>query len=151
LSLSGFQLPGASSPRDIRVAADGLDELDDALLDLVLSRVKSPTDTAAATSVIAAVGGLLGLKSGDAIADFPITLLPTQGVQAIAKWLHGLLAERGRGKTWGGRTRASRSGCLGCLAGLFGVAPPAPGNPVSIALGGGTSLQVNLRVDTGPT
>ena len=32
-------------------------------------------DTAAPDSVIAAVGGLLGLKSGDAIPDFPITAL----------------------------------------------------------------------------
>ena len=37
LTLSGLQLPGATSPRDLRVAADGLDELDDALLDFVLS------------------------------------------------------------------------------------------------------------------
>ena len=79
LSLSGFQLPGAATPRDIRVAADGLDELDDALLDLVLSLVKAQADAAAAGSPIAAVGGLLGLKSGDAVPDFPITQLADAG------------------------------------------------------------------------
>src|SRR4029077_14778969 len=87
LSLTGFQLPGAQTPRDIRVAADGVDELDDALLDLVLSLVKAQADAAAAGSMIAAVGGLLGVKSGDAIPDFPITALATQGVHAITAWL----------------------------------------------------------------
>ncbi|MEJ8848347.1 DUF6603 domain-containing protein [Variovorax rhizosphaerae] len=140
LSLTGFQLPGATSPRDIRVAADGLDELDDALLDLVLSLVKSAADTAAPNSVIAAVGGLLGLKSGDAIPDFPITTLPTQGVQAIANWLHGLITNTDSRNAW-----------LGYVARLFGVAPPAPGAPVSFSLGGGAALEVNLRVDTGPS
>src|SRR5262249_8903079 len=67
LSLTGFQLPGAQSPRDIRVAADGLDELDDAVLDLVLSLVRSQADAAAATSPIGAIGGLLGLRTGDPI------------------------------------------------------------------------------------
>lgn len=140
LSLTGFQLPGATSPRDIRVAADGLDELDDALLDLVLALIKSQADSQPPNSVIAAIGGMLGLKSGDAIADFPITLLPTQGVQAIANWLHGLIANA-----------TSRNQWLGYLARLFGVAPPAAGQPVSFALGGGAALEVNLRVDTGPT
>ncbi|RYY52516.1 MAG: hypothetical protein EOO24_65150, partial [Comamonadaceae bacterium] len=47
IGLAGFQLPGATAPRDIRVAADGIDELDDALLDLVLALVKSQADAAA--------------------------------------------------------------------------------------------------------
>lgn len=140
LSLTGFQLPGATSPRDIRVVADGVDELDDALLDLVLALVKSQADSQPANSVIAAVGGLLGLKSGDAIPDFPITALPTQGAQAIAHWLHGLVTNP-----------TSRNQWLGYLARLFGVAPPAAGQPVSFVLGGGASLGINLRVDTGPT
>jgi hypothetical protein len=59
LSLTGFQLPGATTPRNIRVSADGLDTLDDALLDLVLSLVKAQAEKAAAKPAIIAVSGLL--------------------------------------------------------------------------------------------
>lgn len=138
LSLTGFQLPGAITPRDIRVSADGLDDLDDALLDLVLSLVKAQADSAAPGSAIAAVGGLLGLKSGDDIPDFPITLLPTQGVGAIAAWLHGLVT-----------TTNSRNDWLGYLADLLGGTPVGDG--VSFDLGGNADLTLGLRVDTGPT
>ncbi len=138
LSLNGFQLPGAASPRDIRIAADGLDALDDALLDLILSLVKAQADTAPAGSLIAAVGGLLGLKSGDAIPDFPITQLATQGVGAIAAWLHGVIT-----------TPASRDDWMGYLASLLGGAHV--GDSVSFDLGGNADLTIGMRVDTGPT
>ena len=138
LSLSGFQLPGAATPRDIRVSADGLDTVDDALLDLVLSLVKAQADTAAANSVIAAVGGLLGLKNGDNIPDFPITALPTQGVGAITAWLHGLIT-----------TAASRDDWLGYLAVLLDGTHN--NGAVSFDLGGAAALKLGLHVDTGPT
>lgn len=138
LSLSGFQLPGATLPRDIRVSADGLDELDDALLDLVLSLVKAQADAAAANPVIVAVGGLLGLKSGDQIPDFPIAALPTQGVGAITAWLHGVIT-----------TPASRSDWIGYLAILLSGTPA--GDAVSFDLGGNADLTLGLHVDTGPT
>ena len=138
LSLTGFQLPGATTPRDIRVSADGFNELDDALLDLVLSLVKAQADSAPSGSAIAAVGGLLGLKSGDQIPDFPITALPTQGVGAIAAWLHGLIT-----------TTASRNDWLGYLADLLGGTHS--GDVVSFDLGGNADLTLGLRVDTGPT
>ncbi len=109
LSLSGFQLPGATQPRDIRIAADGLDALDDAVLDLILSLVKAQADTAAPNSVIAAIAGLLGLRNGDAIPDFPIVQIATQGVHAIATWLHNLMT-----------TPASRNDWLGYIATLGG-------------------------------
>ena len=53
LSLTGLQLPGAASPRDVRVAADSAGALDDAVLDLVLSLVKAQADAVAATTPIA--------------------------------------------------------------------------------------------------
>ena len=59
-------------------------------------------------SVIAAIGGLLGLKNGDAIPDFPITQISTQGVHAIATWLHGLIT-----------TTASRNDWIGYIASLW--------------------------------
>ena len=88
---SGLQLPGATSPRDLRVAADGLDELDDALLDFVLSLIKAQADAAAPGWPIAAIGGLLGLASADNIPDFPITELPAHGVHALSEWLYGIM------------------------------------------------------------
>jgi hypothetical protein len=137
LSLTGFQLPGAASPRDIRVAADGLDELDDALLDLVLSLVKAQADAAAPNSPIAAVGGLLGLKSGDNVPDFPITQLPTQGAHALAAWVHDIVT-----------TTASRTDWIGHLASLLGGTPSA--GAVVFHLGA-AELTLGLRVDAGPT
>ena len=41
LTLRGMQLPGAPAPRDITVGGTGLDDLDDAVLDLVLSLVRA--------------------------------------------------------------------------------------------------------------
>ena len=138
LSLNRFQLPGATTPRDIRISADGLDEIDDALLDLVLSLVKAQADSAPAGSAIASIGGLLGLKSGDQIPDFPITALPAQGLGAIAAWLHALIT-----------TPSSRSDWMGYLADLLGGTPSGAG--VSFNLGGSAELAIELRVDTGPT
>ena len=138
LRLSGFQLPGATHPRDIRIAADGLDALDDALLDLVFSLVKAQADAAAPGSLIAAVAGLLGLKDGDSVPDFPISALPTQGVHAIADWLHGVMT-----------TSASRNDWLGYVAGLLGGT--LVGDAVTFDLGGNADLTIGLRVDTGPT
>lgn len=138
LSLTGLQLPGATQPRNIRVAADGLDALDDAVLDLILSLLKTHADTAPPNSAIATIAGLLGLKSGDAIPDFPITQLATQGLPAIATWLHNLMTNT-----------ASRNDWLGYLASLVGGT--RVGDRVSFNLGGGARLMIGLRVDTGPS
>ena len=138
VSLTGFQLPGATTPRDIRISADGLDEIDDALLDLVLALVKAQADSAPLGSAIASIGGMLGLKSGDQIPDFPITALPGQGLGAIAAWLHALIT-----------TPSSRNDWMGYLADLLGGTPSGDG--VSFNLGGSAELAIQLRVDTGPT
>ena len=137
LALTGLQLPGAPSPRDVRVSADGADELDDALLDLVLSLVKAQADALTADPQLAALAGLLGLKSGDAVPDFPITELPTRGVIAIADWVRGLLAQTGSRNDW-----------LAHLAALIGGA--RVGDAVEFDLGAAT-LTLALRVDTGPS
>ena len=95
LSLGGFQLPGAPSPRDLRVAADGVDEIDDALLDLVLSLVKSQADQIGADPLLSSIAGLLGLRSADDIPDFPITQLASQGPSALAAWVYGVVTPPG--------------------------------------------------------
>ena len=137
LALSGLQLPGAAAPRDVRIAADGAEQLDDALLDLVLSLVKAQADAAVANSPIAAVGGLLGLHGGDAVPDFPITQLAAQGVQAIADWVRGII-----------ETETSRNDWLGHFAALLGGT--RVGSEVRFDLGGAAQLTLSLSVDHGP-
>ena len=138
LSLTGLQLPGATTPRDIRVAADGVDALDDALLDLVLSLVKAQADSAAANSPIAAIGGLLGLRSGDAVPDFPITQLPTLGVKALADWLLDII-----------NSDSARPAWLGYVASLLGGT--LVGTEAQFNLGGQAVLALSLLVDHGPS
>jgi hypothetical protein len=137
LSLTGLQLPGATTPRDVRVAGDGAQQLDDALLDLVLTLIKAQADAAAANTPIGALGGLLGLRSGDAVPDFPITQLPVQGVQAIAQWLQGVVTQA-----------ASRDAWMGYLANL--LQGTAVAGEARFALGPAT-LTLSLAVGTGPT
>lgn len=138
LALTGLQLPGAAAPRDMRVSANGADELDDALLDLVMSLVKAQADAALADPALVAVAGLLGLRSGDAVPDFPITTLPTRGVLALADWVRGILT-----------ADASRADWLGHLAALLGGTRVA--DTVRFGLGGAAVLTLSLRVDTGPS
>lgn len=138
LSLTGLQLPGAAAPRDMRVSASGTDELDDALLDLVMSLVKAQADAALADPALVAVAGLLGLRSGDAVPDFPISTLPSRGVLALADWVRGILT-----------AEASRNDWLGHLAALLGGTRVA--DTVRFGLGGAAVLALSLRVDNGPS
>ena len=135
LSLSGFQLPGATTPRDIRVAADGLNELDDAVLDLVFSLVRAQAETLAPELPVAAIAGLLGLREGDAIPDFPIDQLPAQGLHAISTWMYNLIT-----------TTSSRQVWIDYLATLLDG--NRVGDSVSFDLGD-VELTLGLRVDTG--
>ncbi|MBI5721697.1 MAG: hypothetical protein HZC37_28825 [Burkholderiales bacterium] len=137
LALSGLMLPGATAPRDVRVAADGAGELDDALLDLVLSLVKTAGDDAADGSAIASLGGLLGLRGGDAVLDFPITQLPTRGVRAIADWLLAIVQDT-----------AARTDWLAHIGRLIGGTPV--GTEVRFVLGP-AALALSLQVDEGPS
>lgn len=138
LSLTGLQLPGAATPRDMRVSANGTDELDDALLDLVMSLVKAQADAALADPALVAVAGLLGLRSGDAVPDFPITTLPTRGALALADWVRGILT-----------SDTGRADWLGHLAALLGGA--RVGDTVRFGLGGAAVLTLSLRIDSGPS
>ncbi len=137
LGLTGLQMPGASSPRDVFVDAASADELDDALLELVLSLVKAQADAAGAPAVIVAVGGLLGLKSGDNVPDFPITQLPTQGVRALADWVLAIV-----------QSDTARNDWLGYIGPLLGGA--RVGSEVQFALGD-AALTLALGVAAGPS
>jgi len=138
LLLEGLQLPGAPAPRDVHVSANGADELDDALLDLVLSLVKAQADAAGASAELSALAGLLGLSDGDQVPDFPITALPARGALAIADWVRGILLDT-----------AARTDWLGHLAGLLGGS--VSGGAARFDLGGAAQLELALRVDNGPT
>jgi hypothetical protein len=138
LALTGLQLPGAAAPRDMRVSANGTDELDDALLDLVMSLVKAQADAALADPALVAVAGLLGLRSDDEVPDFPITTLPTRGVLALADWVRGILTSEDSRRDW-----------LDHLAALLGGRCDA--DTVIFGLGGAAVLTLSLRIDTGPS
>ena len=138
LTLEGLQLPGATTPRTLRVSADGADQLDDALLDLVLSLLKAQADALGAGDAVKAVAGMLGLRSGDDIPDFPITQLPSQGVHALSAWLHTVLTDTDARHDW-----------MQYLADLLGGGIDA--DEVTFDLGGAADLRVGLRVDTGPS
>lgn len=137
LVLTGLQLPGASAPRDVRVSANSADDLDDALLDLVLSLVKAQADAASAHPALVALSGLLGLRTGDEVPDFPITTLPARGVLALADWVRGILLDAGARGDW-----------LGHLAGLLGGV--RVGDAVNFNLGA-AELALALRIDHGPS
>ena len=138
LLLEGLQLPGAPAPRDVHVSANGADELDDALLDLVLSLVKAQADATGASTELSALAGLLGLSDGDHVPDFPLTALPVRGALAIADWVRGILLDA-----------AARTDWLGHLASLLGGS--VSGGAARFDLGGAAQLELALRVDNGPT
>ena len=126
--------------------------LDDAVLDLVLSLVRSlipgppaapppggPDGPATPTplDVLTALAGMLGLVPGDAIPDFPIAAIAQHGPAALTAWLHALLTETAQREAW-----------IGYLADLFEA--EADGNEVVFPIPGTTvSLRVGVRVDTG--
>lgn len=137
LALAGLQLPGALAPQDLRVAADSAEQLDDAVLELVLGLVKAQADKAGAPPAIAALGGLLGLKSGDAVLDFPIAELVAQGPIALAGWVRGIFTGT-----------QSRTDWLAHLASLIGAAPGA--DRVTLTLGS-ARVVLGLELATGPS
>ena len=71
LVLEGLTLPGATAPRDIVVDAAALDELDDALLDLVLGLVRAAAADPAVAGAFTGLATMLGLGEDD-VPDFPI-------------------------------------------------------------------------------
>lgn len=148
LTLTGIRLPGAPAARDIRVAAGSPDELDDAVLDLVLALVRSMlVDPPASphpglsaptpTQVLTAVAGVLGLVPGDAIPDFPVAGLVDQGLPAMTAWLHDLLTVEAQREAW-----------IGYLADLF-EADAEDGEVVFAVPGTPVQVRVGVRVDTG--
>ena len=136
LLLGGVQLPGATAPRDIHVGADGVDDLDDAALELVLSLLRAQAESAGAPAPLVALAGLLGLRSADAVPDFPIAELPARGLRAVADWLRAVVDDATARQDWIAHAAALVQGRVA-------------GTAVEFDLGAAT-LQLTLGLETSP-
>ncbi|MFZ0157657.1 MAG: hypothetical protein WAL50_01395, partial [Kineosporiaceae bacterium] len=92
LTLRGLRLPGAAAATDIAVRADALDELDDALVALVLGLVRAQAATLPATEPLRGLASLLGLAPDD-VPDFPLDDLLDRGASALIDWLATTLGD----------------------------------------------------------
>jgi large repetitive protein len=134
LVLEGLQLPGAPAPSDVRLTLDDLDQLEDALVQLVLGLVKAQV-AALGSGPLAALAGLAGLRDGVALPELPVQDVLDHGVSALASWFEGVI-----------RDDAARAAWLGQLAALLGGT--VDGDAVSFALGA-ARLRIGARAGTG--
>jgi hypothetical protein len=139
LALRGLRLPGAAAARDVVVEAAGIDDLDNALLDLVLGLLHAATDALPATDPAHGLAGLLGLVDGDAVPELPIAEVVTGGPMALAGWFASCLTGTARG-AW-----------LGHLATLLGgsVAGAGDATTVRVPVGGGVTAVLDVRTAPG--
>ncbi|OYT89030.1 MAG: hypothetical protein CFE46_00930 [Burkholderiales bacterium PBB6] len=136
LMLQGLQLPGAPVPRDVFVSAAGVDQLDEAVLHLVLALLQAQAE--AGPPAVQALAGLLGLRSTDDLPDFPLQGLFERGPLALAQWLEQVLGQAPMRTRW-----------LGHLATLLGA--QVVGDAVQLTIGGSAAVSLAIGVDTGPT
>ena len=134
LALAGLVLPGAPAPRDVIVDMAGLDELDDAVLELVLGLVRAQVDGLPADDPLRGLAALLGLTD-DAVPDFPIAQLLAAGPTALADWLAVALGNP-----------ASRTAWLAALAVLLGGTVAAETVTVEF---GPARLELRVAVEPG--
>ena len=132
LALGQLQMPGGT-PRDIDLSADSIDDLDDAVLELVLGLIES--QAAGAGGVLGAIAGLIGLRPG--LPPLPIDQLASQGVRALVTWLDSILSSPTNRTTW-----------IGHLATLVGGTVNSAGDGVSFTFGIAT-LVVGIRTAEG--
>jgi hypothetical protein len=139
LSLLGLRLPGASAPTDVVVEAESIDELDDALLDLVLGLLHAATSSLPASDPARGLAGLLGLVDGDNVPELPVADVIARGPTALAEWLTDCL------------TGAAREPWLEHLASLLGAALDGSGDEatVRVELGGGVTVVVAVATTPG--
>ncbi len=139
LALRGLRMPGAAAPRDLVVDADSADELDDALIELVLGLIEAQVAALPAVSPeLAGFASIIGLAD-DAVPDFPIADLLARGPVALADWFAAAL------------TGPARQDWVSGLATLLGGNVIAPGTAdaaveVNIA---GAPLRIELRLTPG--
>jgi hypothetical protein len=138
LALRGLRLPGATSETDVVVEADRIDELDDALLDLVLGLLHAATDSLPPTEPARGLAGVLGLVDGDGVPELPVADVIAQGPTALAAWWAECL------------TGAAREPWLGHLAALLGASVVGSGDAATVRVPVGGGVTVVLDVATAP-
>lgn len=133
LALRGLQLPGATAPRDVVVDAAALDDLGDALLDLVLGLLHAATDALPATDPARGLAGLLGLVSGDAVDELPVLDVLARGPAALADWWAGCLTGGAR-DDWLAHLAVLLGGAVARVDGVAEVRVPVGGATVVVEL-----------------
>ncbi|CCK31826.1 hypothetical protein BN159_7447 [Streptomyces davaonensis JCM 4913] len=139
LALGGLRLPGAGAPRDLVVDVDNLDDLDDALLELVLGLVRAQVATLPAGSPLRGLATVLGLTTGP-VPDFPVARLATAGPAALADWFAEAV------------TGPAQAAWAAGLAELLGgtVVPGTGGAGVELTVAG-TAVRLDVLVGPGPS
>ncbi len=136
LTLGALQLPGATTPRDLAISLDSLDELDNTALELVLGLLQAQA-TGLSPGPLTALAGLLGLKSGTAVPPLPISDIATTGLRALAIWFNLVMDQASLRAAW-----------FNELADLLGGGAAASPDGVSFLLGA-ARVVIGVRVTTG--
>jgi hypothetical protein len=139
LALRGLRMPGAAAPRDLVVNAESVDQLDDALIELVLGLIEAQVAALPTVSPqLAGFASILGLAA-DAVPDFPVADLLARGPVALADWFAAAL------------TGPARQDWVSGLATLLGgnvINPGTPESAVEVNIAG-APLRIELRLTPG--
>ncbi len=122
LVLRGLGLPGSAVAGDVEVRADRLDEVDDALVGLILGLVRAQAAGLPSNDPLRGLASLLGLNS-DAVPDFPLDDVLSRGATALADWFGTVVADETVRADW-----------LGGLAALVGGTVQGTGAAAQVAV-----------------
>jgi hypothetical protein len=111
LVLRGLRLPGAATATDVAITADALDELDDALVGLVLGLLRAQAAALGPDEPLTGLATLLGLGQ-DAVPDFPLDDVLGRGTAALADWLAVTLGDDTTRAAWLGGLATLTGGSL---------------------------------------
>jgi hypothetical protein len=138
ITLAGLQLPGAAQPRDVTLDTANLDQLDDAVRELLLGLLAERAGAAGGSAE--ALAGLLGL-GGDAVPALPLEQLISAGPTALATWFESVVSAPPARDAWLGHLAVLLGGSLsgGEVVATFGTvqlrlglqsAPGTDGHPL---------------------
>src|SRR5262245_29211074 len=137
IALRQLQLPGATTPSDLVLSLDSLDDLRDSAIELILGLVKAQAD-ALAGGPLEALARMLGLRAGSGIPEFPVQQIADQGVDALATWFETVVADE-----------TSRSAWLDALADLAGAGALVDDGELRVDIGTDAVLRLGLAVSPG--
>ena len=137
VGLRRLQLPGTTTPRDLDLNVDSLDELGSEVLEflagLIQAQAEALNPAESTTAPFAALSALLGLRSVPGIPGFPLEDLFTNGTSALIEWLESIFDDN-----------TSRDAWLGEFAKLFGGTTNAARDSIEFTAGAVTG-SVGLR------